>query len=366
MKNKTWNKTRVQGLLRHRSGTYYARLYINGKEKWLSLDTTVLEVAKAKLDKEKEAMAEARRDGWKPKNGKILMKEALDAYRERLKLRVSIKESTRKFYQWSLKAIVASWSELPSRDVRSVDDLECQAWAKSFATKYSPSYYNNAVLVLNEVFQGAIKAGVIWRNPAADLEWNNQAAKVLVVPGREEFHRLVAVVRGGRHRTAKHAADLIEFLAYTGCRISEARRVQWKDFDWKEETLTVKGDPDTATKNWKIRVIPLLAEAKTLLEAIRSQRLSAAPADLVFRIRDARGAFARAAKEKGIGHYSHHSMRHLFATTCIEAKVDIVLISKWLGHSDGGVLAIQTYAHLRDEHSKQSAKLVSFAVPSTK
>ena len=64
VKNKTWNKTRVQGLLRHRGGAYYARLYVAGKEKWLSLVTSLLEVAKAKLEEEKKALAEAKKTGW--------------------------------------------------------------------------------------------------------------------------------------------------------------------------------------------------------------------------------------------------------------------------------------------------------------
>jgi hypothetical protein len=44
---KTRNKTKVQGLLRHRSDRYYARLDVGDKEKWVSLKTDVLEVAKA-------------------------------------------------------------------------------------------------------------------------------------------------------------------------------------------------------------------------------------------------------------------------------------------------------------------------------
>ena len=37
---------------------------------------------------------------------------AIEAYKEALKLRVGIKESTRQLYQWSLGAILKSWPEL--------------------------------------------------------------------------------------------------------------------------------------------------------------------------------------------------------------------------------------------------------------
>jgi hypothetical protein len=40
--------------------------------------------------------------------------------------------------------------------------------------------------------------------------------------------------------------------------------------------------------------------------------------------------------------------------------VDIPTVSRWLGHKDGGALAMKTYGHLRDEHSTTMAKKVVF------
>jgi integrase len=56
----------------------------------------------------------------------------------------------------------------------------------------------------------------------------------------------------------------------------------------------------------------------------------------------------------------HHCFRHFFATTCIESGVDIPTIARWLGHSDGGALAMRTYGHLRAEHSAGQALKVAF------
>jgi hypothetical protein len=52
-----WSKTSVQGLVRHSSGTSYARLYAGGKEGWKSMKTSVLEVAKKKLREEQRESA---------------------------------------------------------------------------------------------------------------------------------------------------------------------------------------------------------------------------------------------------------------------------------------------------------------------
>jgi integrase len=57
---------------------------------------------------------------------------------------------------------------------------------------------------------------------------------------------------------------------------------------------------------------------------------------------------------------THHDLRHLFATVCIESGVDIPTVSRWLGHKDGGPLVMKTYGRLRNEHSLNGAKKVSF------
>src|SRR5580693_8076632 len=70
-------------------------------------------------------------------------------------------------------------------------------------------------------------------------------------------------------------------------------------------------------------------------------------------------------KKAGIAHLTHHDLRHLFATRCIESGVDIPTVAKWLGHKDGGVLAMQTYGHLRDKHSANMAEKVIFGEAAT-
>src|ERR1700691_4819490 len=47
---KVWERTNVTNLLRNRqSGIYYARVRVNGKQKWRSLDTKLPTVAKLRL-----------------------------------------------------------------------------------------------------------------------------------------------------------------------------------------------------------------------------------------------------------------------------------------------------------------------------
>ena len=79
----------------------------------------------------------------------------------------------------------------------------------------------------------------------------------------------------------------------------------------------------------------------------------------VFRVRECQKALDRACKKVGTDRITHHDLRHLFATRCIECGVDIPTVSRWLGHKDGGALAMKTYGHLRREHSIAQAQRVT-------
>jgi site-specific recombinase XerD len=68
-------------------------------------------------------------------------------------------------------------------------------------------------------------------------------------------------------------------------------------------------------------------------------------------------------KEVGMARITHRGLRQLFATRCIESGVDVPTVNWWLGHKDGGTLAMKVYGHLRDGHSNEMVKLVSVTKP---
>ena len=105
----------------------------------------------------------------------------------------------------------------------------------------------------------------------------------------------------------------------------------------------------------------MIPAAKSLLEKLRNERGVEPLTERVASIKEAQKSMDRAAGKVGMARITHHDLRHFFATICIESGVDIPTVSRWLGHRDGGVLAMKTYGHLGNEHSKRSAQLVSFA-----
>ena len=53
----------------------------------------------------------------------------------------------------------------------------------------------------------------------------------------------------------------------------------------------------------------------------------------------------------------------MFITRGIEKRVDVKVIAEWQGHRDGGKLILQTYRHVRPEHSNRMALLMSTDEP---
>jgi integrase len=100
---------------------------------------------------------------------------------------------------------------------------------------------------------------------------------------------------------------------------------------------------------------------RKLLERLRGERPDEGIETPIMRVWECQKSIDRASKVLGMKRITHHDLRHLFATRCIESGVDIPTVSRWLGHKDGGALAMKTYGHLRNEHSQRMAQKVTFS-----
>ncbi len=356
---KTWQRTRLQNLVRHKSGRYYARAFANGKEIWKSLKTSHRGVAEARLA---EFLKEHRQRRSKGEvSAKMTFGEAAAIHLRNLDDDPDLKESTRRYWRECLAALQKTWPGLSQIAVRKITQSDCREWASAYAKTASPTRYNNTLSVLRHVLNVAVECGVVYSNPAAAVKRFAVRGKRVSLPTTDKFNSLIAEMRAGHSRDSINCADLAAGLAFTGCRISEAREIAWRDVDFEAGEIVVRGDAKTGTKNWELRRVPLIPDARALFERMRSERPGDSLDAKVFRVRECQKALNRACQKVGIDRITHHYLRHLFATRCIESGVDIPTVSRWLGHKDGGALAMKTYGRLRREHSIAQAQRVTFA-----
>ena len=76
----------------------------------------------------------------------------------------------------------------------------------------------------------------------------------------------------------------------------------------------------------------MIPDMRNLLEIMRGGRPDEKPETPVMRVWECQKSIDHASKLLGIKRITHHDLRHLFATRCIESGVDIPTVSRWLGH----------------------------------
>lgn len=292
-------------------------------------------------------------------------------YLERTRLDFSLAPNSRLRREITVKAILKTWADLRSRDARRVTPSDCQSWSARAATEgtgflapnvrtvrrgMSVSAHNKCVDTLKAIFEIAREEGLIPKNPASSLSKRTLRRKRLDLPTSDQFQSIVRSVSTTRARRSKDCADMVRFLAYSGARLREATALRWSDLDFARNRLTIAGTKTDCSD----RTIPIFPPLSALVAEMLARR-GPEPADShILRVKECLGALKSACRRIGVKALTHHNLRHLFATSCIESGVDVPTVSRWLGHSDGGALAMKIYGHLRQEHSDMQAKKVRF------
>jgi integrase len=356
-----WQKTSYANLIRYvPSGIYYARLRVKGKLIRKSLKTDVLSVAKLRLgDFEKQERQRAESVD-SVSYGKMTVNDAIELHRRRVAGDVSLKPRTRQYHDQRITALLKSWPGLDKKEIRSLTKTDCLNWSAKVAGNMSATAFNHTIGILRVLLEIGIEMGARYDNPARFIKGASERPKALTLPEPEQFEWFVEEIENGGGGFSQRCADLVRFLAFGGFRKSEAANITWADCDFEKSEIVVRGDPETGTKNWSIRRVPMIPDMMEFLQRLRNERPDESAGNPVMRVRECQQAMDRAAKVIGRAQITHHDLRHLFATLCIESGVDIPTVSRWLGHKDGGALAMKVYGHLRDQHSVAMAQRVTF------
>ncbi len=385
-----WERTSVTNLLRNRdSGRYYARWKIAGKQRWQVLNTDVFSVAKLRIIQESGKVQGLRGSRASVAAGAGTVGDLMRIYEERSKVNPDLKPASISGRLVALKKLRKTWPELESLKPAQVSHSAIMDWAtrfKTHGTNYTPpgaktalrgnsaTSVNRAIDTLRRLMDIAVERGAVHSNPVLIKPTEGRLKKKvtqkrLILPSAADVHRVFAAMEnnGARGGWGIEAADFCRFMAYTGARVAEVPKVTWACVDWDKKQVQVKGFKSETSE----RTVPLFPALDALLKKIIERRKRAAvyavggkpyldSKDPIFRISEAQKSIDKACETTGVTRVTHHDFRHLFATVCIESGVDIPTVSRWLGHADGGALAMKTYGHLRQEHSAAQAVKVNF------
>lgn len=340
-----FSKSKVPCLVRHQGGRYYASVKVGGKVIRRCLDTDDYNTAANRLPAVLAEMRGARNAAAAGTLGAAIQAEA---DRED----PAIKETTRHYYQQIASSLAKVAAKLPvdplGLSITRVTLAELRALMDKYATTAAATRYNGALALLRRTYERAVESGHVGANIAVSLKRIRRKPNKMDLPTSEVFAKVVADILSQKKTHSKATAAAVEFLAYTGLRISEAQSIRWRDI--RDGFLIVR-----TAKNDQMRQVPLIPAALSLLARLRLAEVPTGPDDPVMLITSPRIALDNACARLGIDHLRVHDLRHLYATRCIESGVDLPTLASWLGHKDGGVLCAQVYGHLCIKHSTAMA-----------
>lgn len=356
-KESVWLKTKTPCLQKYKpAGTYYMRARIGGEPYREALGTTVYEVARRRLS---DRLGELRRARGGGRDAPKTLWEAVGIVKLKIEIDPVLKKRTRSDY---LEAITrlgpGGKNPLPTSDLSRVTQREMGIWWRGVCTTLGPQRANHLLMLVRRALLFARMNGSTVGDPTDELKrlpLKRTRLNLITLP---QFRDLITSIRGQRMAWSRRSADSIEFQAYSGLRPAEMTAVLWEHVDEARQVIWVHGGEE-GTKNNEVRPVPIIPEMRRLLDEMREGNDCAGR---IFPYKSPpREALRSACLRLGFTHLRIYDLRHLFATTCNAAGVAVPMFAKWLGHRDGGALAMRTYVHPSDEHSRESAAKVKFA-----
>lgn len=207
--------------------------------------------------------------------------------------------------------------------------------------KVSWSSFNQAVCALRLLYQ--VTLGKDWT--IKHIPFGKRPKKLPTVLSDEEACKLIDAVKYPKHRTV-----LLTCYA-AGLRLSEATQLRVADIDGRRKQLHIRSG-----KGRKARYVPA---SPRLLEALREYWKMDRPRDYLFPGRTAdvpmHSATIQRACKMAVAYaqitkpnVAPHALRHSWATGMLEAGVDLLTISKLLGHAS--FVTTMVYLHIRRPH----------------
>ncbi|ALS03339.1 amino transferase [Enterococcus silesiacus] len=260
-------------------------------------------------------------------------------------VRPKVKSSTYASYKNKMEVHVLS--TIGSIKLQKLKQSDVDTLLKKMDETLKASSIRSIFSVLKNCLSKAISLNLLSENPCIGVELPKTRRKTVQALSVKDQARLVKEVNSSQKFFS------IMLALQTGLRIGEICGLKWEDIDFDNNTLGVNRTvlriqtEDNAGRKTEIvevtpksnnsqRKIPITNALKeNLLElqktstseyVISNKHKALEPRTIAYRFQIIR-------KKIGLEKFSFHSLRHTFATRCLEAGGNIATISSLLGHS---------------------------------
>jgi len=215
-------------------------------------------------------------------------------------------------------------------------------------TEVSPATVNREISFLKTMFNKALEWGRLELSPLKNVKKfkeDNGRERILT---NEETKRLVEAAND-------HLKPILIIALNTGMRRGEILSLKWENIKLSKRCIYI--EDSKAGKSRSIPMNGLVIEAMSIIpqnsEYVFYNPITKGP------IQDVKTAFKSVCKNVKIKGLRFHDLRHTFATNLIISGVDLVTVSKILGHSS--IQMTMRYVNPNSETMKQAVnKLAEF------
>ena len=266
-----------------------------------------------------------------------------------------------------------------------IKPIHCQMLINAMADKdYATSYIGNIRTLLGSIFRYAVENDLMEKNPITK--------SVIIPEGKDKKIRFLTIDEQNEfleHIEGYTKENQFRLILQTGLRTSEMIGLKWSDIDFEKRELHVNRILyyRHAFKEWKegspktkagIRTIPLTDEAIRILKDQKEKKRKSKVEnilfkDLIFTNEEGKplknntydNCIYKMCDQYGMEYFSMHSLRHTFATRCIEGGMNPKTLQKILGHSKVET-TLNTYVHATEEFKREEIDKVQNAINGVK
>lgn len=288
-------------------------------------------------------------------------------YLEYCRYQKRLDEKTLKAYQIDLTQFLAG---IPANDVAAITPALIEDYIAGLHQRYKPRTVKRKIASMKALFHYFEYREIIERNPFGRVAVRFREPVILpkTIPLRTVETFLSTIYQYHAHARTEHQrsstlrdAAVIELLFATGMRISELCTLKVSDVDLYDRYILIygKGSKERRIQIGNDDVLQVLVEYRDIFRE-RMQRCNH------FFVNQSGRALSDQSVRRMINKYTElaaidlhitpHMFRHTFATSLLEADVDIRYIQEMLGHSSINITEIYTHVTMAKQRDILTSK----------
>jgi integrase len=289
-------------------------------------------------------------------------------------------DSTKTLYGGLLVSHLVS-SSIGRTKLCNLQPLQFEKFFRAELGNASASLRRNIYAVVSHLFKDAIRARLIATTPLRDVPRPKAIKNEARFVSQAELERLLESLKSSRY------ADVFNLILQTGLRRGEVLALSWNDVNLQNSQMQVKASLSANKQRGSLktiksqRTLDLNPVALAILKRQKArqnlERLSLGELysqtgwDPVFTnesgspvcprglLRTLQNAASKAGLTTGsLGSIGIHTLRHFVASKLLTSGVDILVVSRILGH-DSIQTTVDIYGHMEDSTRKSALALLA-------